>query len=240
VKLVSAAAARTPVGTYRALRRLLREEDAWVLRQLGSRRPALWLRPQPLGAAGGHGIMALRVGADGLFRGALKAAAGAWPWADDSVPAIVLQHVSEGAPCSVELLTEAARVLEPEGMLYLLRFNRFSPWYWRYGRWVVGRSGGSLLALPLDLAPTRPHGLVLEYGHALGARGLRAAGELLPKRQRAADRRPFGTALRAARVWVLRKRRQRLVMTGVGAGARTAKPAYDLALVRRERNGATG
>lgn len=224
---------RPAAGSYRALRRLLREEDAWLLRQIGSLRPVLWLRPQPLSTAARHGVQGLRLGADGLLRGDLRASALAWPWPDDSLPAIVLQHVVEGSACGRGVLAEAARVLAPEGLLYVLRFNRLSPWYWRYGRGVVQRSGGALLARPLDLAPARTHGLALEYRHALGARGLRSAAELLPKHQRAPDQRPFDSSLRAARVWVLRKRRQRLLLAREGGGRRAAKPAYDLALVRR-------
>lgn len=228
----------TPVGTYRALRRLLREEDAWLLRQIGSRRPVLWLRPQPLGAAGRHGILALRVGPEGLLRGGLKADSAAWPWADDSMPAIVLQHVTEGADWSPALLAEAARVLEPEGRLFLLRFDRSSPWYWRYGRWVVRRSGGALIVRPLDLSAAQDQGLTLEYRHTLGARGFRAASDLLPKQHRAPDRWPFASALRAARVWVLRKRRNRLLLAGAGAGARAPAPSFGLAAgARRSRDG---
>lgn len=227
----------TPVGTYRALRRLLREEDAWLLRQIGSRRPVLWLRPQPLGAAGRHGILALRVGPEGLLRGGLKADSAAWPWADDVMPAIVLQHVTEGAAWCPTLLAEAARVLEPEGRLFLLRFDRSSPWYWRYGRWVVRRSGGALIGRPLDLVPAHAQGLSLEYRHTLGARGFRAASDLLPKQHRSPDRWPFASALRAARVWVLRKRRNRLLLAG-GGGNRAPAPSYGLAAgASRSRGG---
>lgn len=224
----------TADGTHRALRRLLREEDAWLLRQIGSVRPVIWLRPQPLGAAARHGILALRVGSDALLRGALRAQAGAWPWCDDGVPAIVLQHVLEGSPWNAQLVDEAARVLAPEGRLYIVRFDRFSPWYWRHGRCVTRRSGAASLPRPLSLAHVQRRGLSLEYRHALGARGLRDAGAVLPKSRREIDRWPLVSALRASRVWVLRKRRHNFIVTRRTAATRAVAPAYGLAAARRE------
>lgn len=225
---------QTAVGTYRALRRLLREEDAWLLRQIGSERPVVWLRPQPLGAAARHGILALRIGPDGLMRGGLKAESDAWPWADGSVPAIVLQHVTEGAAWGDALLAESARVLAPEGRLYLLRFDRISPWYWRYGRRIARRCGAPPIGRPLVLHRAQVHGLVLEYRHTLGSRGFRAASDLRPKTLRQPDRWPFASSLRAARVWVLRKRRQHGLMTLKHKRARRERPDYGLAAVRCE------
>lgn len=229
--------AQTPVGPYRALRRLLREEDAWLLRQIGSERPVVWLRPQPLGAAARHGILALRVGAGGLMRGALRADSDAWPWADNSIPAIVLQHVVEGSASTEKLLAESARVLAPEGRLYILRFDRMSPWYWRYGRCVVRRSGSPLIARPINLHDTHRCGLSLEYRHTLGARGLRKESALLPKQQRTPDQWPFASVMRAARVWVMRKRRQHLLMTPTRDSSRSSPQGYGLAVVRRQGHG---
>lgn len=225
-------------GPHHALRRLLREEDAWLLRQIGSERPVVWLRPQPLGAAARHGILALRVGSDGSLRGALRASAKAWPWADDSIPAIVLQHVVEGSAASAYLLAESARVLAPEGRLYILRFDRFSPWYWRYGRNVVRRSGSPLVTRPIEFHRVHRQGLALEYRHSLGARGLRKEAALLWKGQREPDTWPFASMMRAARVWVMRKRRQSVIMTRLRDASRSTSPGYGLAVVRRERQGA--
>lgn len=221
-------------GTHRALRRLLREEDAWLLRQIGSMRPVIWLRPQPLGSAARHGILALRLGADATLRGALRAHATAWPWCDDGVPAIVLQHVMEGSAVDMQLVDEAARVLAPEGRLYIVRFDRFSPWFWRHGRCLTRRSGAPALPRPISLAHVQRHGLSLEYRHALGSRGLRSADTPQAGSRRDADRWPLVSALRASRVWVLRKRRQNLVLTRRAIAKRAAAPAYGLATVRRE------
>lgn len=225
-------------GPQRALRRLLREEDAWLLRQIGSERPILWLRPQPLGAAARHGIVAPRIGADGQMRGPLRASVDAWPWADDSLPGIVLQHVAEGAAWSGALLAEAARTLAPEGRLYLLRFDRLSPWYWRYGRLVANRSGARPIGRPFGLAWAHRFGLALEYRHALGTRGFRAASDRIPKTRRAPDRWPFASTFRASRVWVLRKRRNKLLLTPDLHKGRSARTDYGLAhAARRERGG---
>lgn len=235
-----APATHTPVGTYRALRRLLREEDAWLLRQIGSERPVVWLRPQPLGAAARHGILALRIGPDALLRGGLKADAGAWPWADGSVPAIVLQHVTEGADWSGALIAESARVLAPEGRLYVLRFDRLSPWYWRYGRRVIRRNGAPPIGKPVDLHQAHAQGLSLEYRHTLGSRGFASSSELLPKIKRSPDRWPFVSSLRAARVWVLRKRRQHWLISGARDSARQERSGYGLAAVRCEHHHRSG
>lgn len=230
----------TPVGTYRALRRQLREEDAWLLRQIGSERPVVWLRPHSLGTVARHGILALRVGQDALLRGGLKAVASAWPWDDGSVPAIVLQHVAEGAAWSADLIAESARVLAPEGRLYILRFDRMSPWYWRYGRRLNQRSGSPMIGRPLSLRSTHAHGLSLEYRHALGSRGLRASSELLPKTKRQQDRWPWISGLRASRIWVLRKQRQHWLVSGMRNVARNERSGYGLAVVRCDRHHRNG
>jgi hypothetical protein len=224
------ASERRTGDTYRAWRRLLRAEDAWLLRQIGSLRPVLWLRPQPLGAAARHGILALRAAADGQLRGPLRTDARCWPWADDAVPAVVLQHVCEGAPWGGELLREAARVLAPEGRLYVLRFDRLSPWYWRYGGHVVRHSGAPLLPWRrLDLRGVQEYGLSLEYRHALGSRGFSAGSGLLPRHQRTPERWPFLDSLRATRIWVLRKRRRQWVLRGRRAARAVVPAGYGLA-----------
>lgn len=222
-------APRTPTGTCRAWRRLLREEDAWLLRQIGSMRPVLWLRPQPLGAAARHGILALRAGVDGQLRGALRFDAGQWPWADDSAPAIVLQHVCEGATWGRHLLDEAARVLAPEGRLYVLRFDRLSPWYWRHGGKVVRHGGAPLLwGRGLNLGSAQRHGLSLEYRHALGNRGFNAGGGIVPGYARQPERWPLASSLRATRIWVLRKRRRQWLLPGRRAAASAVPARYGL------------
>lgn len=226
----SGGARRPGSGLYRVWRRLLREEDAWLLRQIGSVRPVLWLRPAPLGLAARHGIMALRAGAEGQLRGALRAEAGHWPWADSSIPAIVLQHVCEGASLDARILSEAARVLSPEGRLYILRFDRLSPWYWRYAGGVVRRSGAALLSgRRLPLAFAQQFGLGLEYRHALGSRGFGTGGSAMPERGRSPERWPLLSTLRAARVWVLRKRGRQWLRPGRRSAATPVPAGYGLA-----------
>ena len=219
-------------ATSRAVRRLLREENSWLLRQIGSERPVIWLRPQPLGSTARHGILALRTGVDGLVNGALRADVIAWPWADDSIPAIVLQHVVEGASWGDDLLAEAARVLQPEGRLYIVRFDRLSPWYWRHGRRVAARTGARMLTRPLDLRCAHRQGLSVEYRHALGPRGLGAQREVTNGRGWLDHRWPAGAPLRAARIVVLRKRVQRFIATRA-RDQRAPRSDFGLAAVRR-------
>lgn len=222
----------------RAVRRLLRIEDAWLLRQIGSRQPALWLRPQPLGTSAGQGIIALRSVGAAVLHGDLRVHADAWPWPDDSLPAIVLQHVLEGGPRQDALLDEAARVLAPEGRLFLLRFDRCSPWFWRYGRSLARRAGGRALSLPLNLSGLHRQALALEYRHALGPRGFRADAETLPAGRRLPERWPFASGFRATRIWVLRKRRQRLILLGRRESARAGvRSGYGLAAGARRQEG---
>lgn len=228
--------APVPREIHRAWRRQLREEDAWLLRQIGPLRPVLWLRPLPLGPAGRQGMLALGLGADGRLRGALRARADAWPWPDGSVPAVVLQHVNEGGGAGAALLGEAARVLAPEGRLYLLRFDHLSPWYWRYGRHVGRRVGAPTIGLPIDFRPARAQGLALEFRHHLGARGLGASGRP-PRPTRTGERWPFAGALRATRIWVLRKRRRGATPLRMLRTAARQGPGYRLAVARRQGEG---
>lgn len=228
------ASSPAPVASSRALRALLREEDAWLFRQIGNERPVVWLRPQPLGSGARHGVLALRVGAGGLLRGALRTDVRALPWADESLSAMVLQHVVEGASWSDALLAESARVLAPEGRLYILRFDRFSPWFWRHGRRAVRRGGGTQVTRPIDLRRAHGHGLSLEYRHSLGGRGFRAETASSPTVRHQPDQWPFANALKAARVWVMRKRRPQWLMTRVRDGSRQSTRGYGLAIVRRE------
>lgn len=230
-------AMRPPDVTYRAWRRLLREEDAWLLRQIASIRPVLWLRRHPPGPSARHGILSLRPGLDGRLRGAVRASAEHWPWADGSVPAIVLQHVCEGSDLDRRILAEASRVLAPEGRLYVLRFDRFSPWYWRFGSAGVVRGGAPrVLGRRLHLAEAQARGLALEYRHALGSRGLRDSVAGLPGTERAPERWPLVTSLRATRIWVLRKRSRQWVLPGRRPAPVPVPAGYGLARVVNERD----
>ncbi len=219
-----------------AHRRLARAEQAWLFRQIGSRRPVLWLRPQPPVPRQQHGVLTLAATSDGNLIGAVRATADAWPWADDSVPCVVLQHVAEGASWSTDLLAEAARVLEPEGRLYVLRYDRVSPWFWRYGRRIARRHGGGVLAWPLDAMWLRRYRLSLEFRHALGSRGFRADRVSLPAigdgGQR--DRHPLGSAFRATRIWVFRKRSEKLLLSPLRDRKAAASGNYNLMPARRQ------
>lgn len=246
------------------LRHLLAEEDAWLARQLHPARPVLWLRPQPAGfryrrhgqatAAGrerdpgrssmstvGHGPvppsgrLLLRLRADRL-QGALRAAADAWPWPDDSLPQIVLQHVAEDGRRSAALLAEAARTLAPGGRLYLLRYDRFSPWFWRHGRRALRRDVAGVLVWPLDALWAHRYGLTLEYRHALGPRGFQADADWLAGTREDAPgwRGQLRSAFRASRVWVLRKRWQQPVRQARRDGRVLRARQYDLMPVRRQ------
>ncbi len=219
-----------------AHRRLARAEQAWVFRQIGSRRPVLWLRPQPPVTRRQHGVLTLATVAEGRLLGALRCATDAWPWADESVPCVVLQHVAEGAGWTSNLLAEAARVLEPEGRLYVLRYDRISPWFWRYGRHLARRQGGGALVWPLDAMWLRRYRLSLEFRHALGPRGFRADRVALPVigdgSQR--DRHPLGSALRATRIWVFRKRSENLLLSPLRDRKTAASGNYNLMPARRQ------
>lgn len=219
-----------------AHRRLLRAEQAWLFRQIGNRRPVLWLRAQPPVWRRQHGVLTLAVNAQGLLHGGIHSAVNAWPWADDSVPCVVLQHVAEGAPWTADLLAEAARVLEPEGRLYILRFDRASPWFWRYGRRILSRRGAGALVWPLDAMWLRRYRLSLEFRHALGERGFLADTRPMSTGGDAGhrDRRPLGSAFRATRIWVFRKRSEKLMLSSSRARKSSAGGNYGLVPARRQ------
>jgi len=177
----------------------------------------------------------LRTRGDRLH-GALQAASDAWPWPDGSLAQIVLQHVAEDGRRSAGLLAEAARTLAPEGRLYLLRYDRLSPWFWRHGRRALRRDAAGLLVWPLDALWAHRYGLTLEYRHALGARGFQPDADWLAATREDAPgwRGQLHSAFRATRVWVLRKRAQRPVLQAQRAGRRVHAGNYDLMPVRRQ------
>lgn len=239
------------------LRHLLAAEDAWLARQLHPAQPVLWLRPQPAGYPGrttggvagrepwprpqpAPSRLLLRLRGDRL-QGRLCSAAGAWPWPDGSLPQIVLQHVAEDGRRSAGLLAEAARTLAPGGHLYLLRYDRLSPWYWRHGRRALRRDAAGLLVWPLDALWAHRYGLSLEYRHALGPRGFQPDADWLAGTRGDAPgwRGQLRSAFRASRIWVLRKRWQEPVRQRRRDGRLLPASNYDLMPVRRHALGQT-
>ena len=99
-----------------------------------------------------------RLRADGEgWRGALRGHLGdGLPFADDSFRVVLLRHAADAVQQSARLYAEAARVLEPEGLLLVLGFHPLSlwtPWLaWRRRhapedlRWLVPATAGRALA----------------------------------------------------------------------------------------------
>ena len=170
------------------------------------------------------------------MHGALRAADDAWPWPDDSLPQIVLQHVAEDGRRSAGLLAAAARTLAPGGRLYLLRYDRLSPWFWRHGRRALRREAAGVLVWPLDALWAHRYGLSLEYRHALGPRGFQPDADWLAGVREDAPgwRGQLRTAFRASRIWVLRKRWQQPVRQRLRDGRLLRAGSYDLMPVRRQ------
>lgn len=71
-----------------------------------------------------------RLHADGeRWRGALRGQLDdGLPFADDSFRIVLLRHAADGVQHSARLYAEAARVLEPEGLLLVLGFHPLSLW----------------------------------------------------------------------------------------------------------------
>ena len=119
-------------ATAPALALLASEQDS-VRAALADRpgQPWLWLSPA-IGSDDGAPGQGLR----------LHAAAGGWagsvrcalplPLANESVAAVVIQHIGLAGKDADALLAECARVLVPGGRLSLFCLNPLSPWRWRW------------------------------------------------------------------------------------------------------------
>lgn len=101
--------------------------------------PWLWLSPASGSGDGtpGQGLR-LQATADG-WTGPVRCAL-PLPLANESVAAVVVQHVACGGARRDLLLQECARVLVPGGRLSLFCLNPLSPWRWRWGDGAIGAS----------------------------------------------------------------------------------------------------
>ncbi len=130
----------TPAGEA-----LLDSELASIHAALAERpgQPWLWLAPaEPdAGTPPGQG---LRLLADGQgWVGALRCGPDL-PLANESVAAVVVQHVAGEGQHASRVMDECARVLLPGGRLTLLCLNPQSPWRWRW----AGNGPGSSEPMP--------------------------------------------------------------------------------------------
>ncbi len=131
---------------------LVASERAW----LESRRVQwpqaveLWVHPSALVAE--RGCVSLSLDAAGRLGGPMVARADCLPFADDSLPRVVLQHALDLRPAPRALLREAVRALAPGGHLVVFGFDALSPTIWRcrISRRGMRRNVG--VNLPLRLA----------------------------------------------------------------------------------------
>lgn len=133
--------------------------------QIGVR--GLYLRPSPampreLSGNMLQSVTCMHLGRDG-WEGDLRCEAGTLPFAGESFSLIYLLHVLEAVPDPAALVRECARCLQPEGLLVLLGFNRWSPFRLRLPR-GAGRllDAASLERLAVDA------GLVIEECEGVG------------------------------------------------------------------------
>ena len=114
-------------------RALLDSEVASVRTLLEARpgQPWLWLSAsvEDAGLALGGGLRLHAQG--GAWTGELRCSL-PLPLANESVAAVVLQHVDPRGAAALELLRECARVLVPGGQLGVFCLNPLSPFRWRW------------------------------------------------------------------------------------------------------------
>lgn len=137
------------------------------------------------------------------FAGDARFEAARWPFGSDSLSLVYALHVLTAEASSAALLGEAARCLQPEGLLLVITLSGGSPWRLRWQRaGVAPPAAGSLLRW-FD-----QHGLVVE--------STRAIGHVFPRLGSDDDDVDAGSgwrwldAFRSSRLWVARKRRQAL------------------------------
>jgi SAM-dependent methyltransferase len=158
--------------------------------------PWLWLAmAMPPGGGEGRGLVLQSE--PGGWRGPLRCAL-PLPLANESVAAVVLQHVT-GSGRGAALLEECARVLVPGGRLSLFALNPLSPYQVRWLGSRPGASEPSLWRRRLRAAGLHPEG----GSHGLGPRWRVGVDPVLQE----------GPGLRAA--WLLRAEKRIAPLTPV-------------------------
>lgn len=120
--------ATAPSKAARWTTRLLADERNLLLARIAADQPVLWLSPMPVeagSASTGHTLLELWPGVPPVLTGDLDLSATEWPFLDDSLGQVVLQHAGECGMDQAALIDEALRVLRPEGSLWLLGCGRF-------------------------------------------------------------------------------------------------------------------
>jgi SAM-dependent methyltransferase len=110
---------------------LVAAERAWLESRRVQWPQALELWVHPVDVPAERGCVSLALSADGRLGGALHARCDRLPFADDSMPRVVLQHALDLRPAPRALLREAVRSLAPGGHLVVFGFDALSPTIWR-------------------------------------------------------------------------------------------------------------
>ncbi|MCE3004264.1 MAG: class I SAM-dependent methyltransferase [Xanthomonadaceae bacterium] len=110
---------------------LVAAERAWLESRRVQWPQALELWVHPAAVPAERGCVSLALAADGGLSGPMLARADRLPFADDSVPRVVLQHALDLRPAPRSLLREAVRTLAPGGHLVVFGFDALSPTIWR-------------------------------------------------------------------------------------------------------------
>lgn len=106
--------------------RLLADERKLLLDGIRADQRILWLSPTAGGKApDGHAILELWPVSLPLLAGDIDQTAADWPFQDDSLDQVVLQHAAESGVDYPALIAEALRVLRPEGSLWQFGCGRF-------------------------------------------------------------------------------------------------------------------
>lgn len=144
------------------------------------------------------------------------------PLLGDSLQLAYALHVLETSPSPAGLLDELARCLQPEGVLVLVVWSRFSPWRWTWRTqsmrcfthdWIR-RTG-------VDV------GLHLERHSVVGPCWPLLGEERLAADERAqAERRPWIAPWHTSSAYILRKRRAGMTAVGRVAGVRMQPRAW--------------
>lgn len=94
------------------------DQRRMLLAGIASDQRLLWLSPVSQPVAADHAIVDLRPAVPPVLTGDLTQTAGDWPFLDDSLDQVVLQHVGETWLDPAVLIDQALRVLRPEGSLW--------------------------------------------------------------------------------------------------------------------------